>query len=117
MNGKIQQGPRRGSTVIKPLASQAPVLIVPPSSVRPVAYVRFNRPVDVPGFGLQRELTSGGETRAHGNPIGVPLTVPAMFRDGDTQELVIGRRRYPLAGGLIESYELARMAVGPSGDS
>lgn len=111
---------RTGNSATKVTLPHKPLVLPPespPSAVRPVGFVRFVRAVDVPNLGLQRELTAGGNCNLHGNPVGTPIPVPAMYRDGDTQELVIGTRRYPLASGIIESYELSRMAKGAPGDS
>jgi hypothetical protein len=75
--------------------------------------VIFKRPVEIPGLGTQKRLVAGTEQYVNGTILSSKLVkVPAMYRDPDTQELVIGGRRYPLSGGDVESYELAKMASG-----
>lgn len=80
------------------------------SNQRAVGTVEFIRPVNLPDLGWQKRLVAGESVYKDSQPQGQKLAVPIMWRDGDTGEMVIGSRRFPIQGGVIEWYELARGA-------
>lgn len=86
----------------------------PAAAVRAVEYVEFTEAVEFPGMDFVRRLEAGKVVPRGGYPGGVPCECPPMWRDTDNGELVIGGDRFPLAGGLIKRYRLAKAAKGPS---
>jgi hypothetical protein len=95
-----------------PPAPKTPPAPAAGSPLRPVALVVFVRPVDVPGYKAKvKQLIAD-------KPVEIPYddapakAPPPMYRDGDSMELIVGSRRYPIHGGVVESYELAKMAKG-----
>jgi len=94
----------------KPAAPKAPT----DPSIRPVAYVLFRRPVALPGFGRRMlELTAGAEYDPPPGRGDLPkIRCPRMMVELDTETLVIGKRRFALAGACVESYELGTIATG-----
>lgn len=77
---------------------------------RAVGKVEFSEPVFFEGMDWVRELEAGKKFPRGNYPGGKECTPPPMWRDSDSQELVIGEDRFPLAGGLIRRYRLARAA-------
>ena len=86
----------------------------PSTNRRAVASVTFIRPVDIEGLGWQRRLEAGGKVKINSQPTSPEVPVPTIWRDGDTGELVIGDSRYPIQGGVVESYKLALAAKSPA---
>lgn len=76
-----------------------------PGTKRPVGRVIFRERVQIDGIGPMKVLIAGALVKA--DPYSAEVKCPPMYRDSDTQELVIGEDRFPLASGLIESYRLA----------
>jgi hypothetical protein len=97
-----------------PKKPAAPVPTPAASNLRPVAYVEFSKAIKLPGYGIRVTELTAGEILAF--PGAGDVEVPPLFRDSETQELLVGSRRYPLAGGLVASYELAKIARGRAAD-
>lgn len=73
----------------------------------------FKRPVDVVGMGRVTRLEAGTTAFKHGAyQDASKVSVPSMYREDD--DIVIAGRVYPISGGDIESFEYAKMAIGPA---
>lgn len=90
-----------------PPSPKTPAAALPsaPGTKRAVGRVVFRERIEIEGIGRIKLLIAGTPVKADAYSPEVPC--PVMYRDSDTQELVIGEDRFPLASGLIESYRLA----------
>lgn len=82
------------------------------SPVRAVEFVEFTEAIQFDGMDFVRRLEAGKAFPRGGYPGGAVCVPPPMWRDSDNGELVIGNDRFPLAGGLIRRYRLAKAAKG-----
>jgi hypothetical protein len=76
-------------------------------SARALGYIKFTRPVELPELGFQLELNAGTEVHVGRDPRNPRVAVPVVFRDLETNDFVIGKRRIPVQAGLVECYEFA----------
>lgn len=84
----------------------------PAAAIRAVDFVEFTEAVYFEGMDFVRKLEAGACFPRGGYPGGVECKTPTMYRDADTGELVIGEDRFPLSGGLVRRYRLAKAAKG-----
>lgn len=81
------------------------------NSLQKVDHVIFRYPtkvVPVHDGIMVKELRTGALLESlSGIRLDKAVKVPQIYRDADTQELVIGSYRFPIHGGPIDSYSLA----------